>query len=258
MSNIKLKTDTEIALMRTSGKILAGVLTELEEYAKPGVTTLELDQLAEKLIRKADATPSFKGYKGYPFTLCTSINEEVVHTFPSIRKLQEGDILTIDCGVFYQGFHTDSATTFGIGKISREVENFIEDVRAILYGAINLVQPGQKIGTISNYIEHETKKSGYNVLKDLIGHGIGTKLHEPPEVPNFGKAGTGPSLVPGMTFCIEPIIGFSSRQIDTQPDQWSIVTRDGGLACQQEHTVLVTPSGFEVLTLRESERTIFE
>jgi methionyl aminopeptidase len=252
-----IKNSHEINLMRQSGKILANIHEEIQKIAKPGVSTIELDQLAEKLILEAGATPSFKGVPGvvpFPGSICIAIDDEVVHGIPHKNIiLQEGQILTVDLGVCYQGFHTDSATTYGIGQISKEAEHFIESCRQTLYGAIKLVKPGLKIGEISNYIETKTNKDGYYILRDLIGHGIGRNIHEPPQVPNFGKPSQGATLVPGMTICIEPIIAQNTRLIDTLDDHWTIATRDGSLACQQEHTVLVTKDGFEILTLRSQE-----
>lgn len=255
--NQLIKTNSEIELMRKSGRILAFVQEEIQKIAKPGVSTYELDQLAEKLITKAGAIPSFKGVPGtvpFPSSICVAIDDEVVHGIPEKDiYLKEGQILTIDVGVCYKGYHTDSATTYGIGKISNQAEHFIESCRQTLYDAIRLVKPGIRIGEISNLIETQTKKNGYHILRDLIGHGIGKSLHEPPQVPNYGKKSEGITLKPGMTFCIEPIIAQSTRLIETLDDHWTIVTRDGSLACQQEHTVLVTQNGFEVLTLRSNE-----
>lgn len=252
--NSFIKTESEIELMKKSGKILAFVLEQVQNKAVPGVSTLELDLFAEKLIREAGGVPSFKGYKGFPGTLCISIDEEAVHGIPEDDIiLQEGQIVTIDGGVCFEGFHTDSATTFGIGVINPAAERFIESVRQTLYQSIKLVKPGVRIGEISSFIDTKTNKDGYFVLRELIGHGIGRSLHEPPQVPNFGKPSQGQVLVPGMTFCIEPIIGESTRLIDTLDDNWTIVTRDGSLACQQEHTILVTQTGFEILTLRNNE-----
>jgi methionyl aminopeptidase len=255
--NSTIKTQHEIDLMRTSGKILASIHVQLRELAKPGVSTLELDQLAEKLIKQAGATPSFKGVKGitpFPASICVAINNQAVHGIPSKNViLQEGQIFTIDLGVCYKGYHTDSANTYGIGQIAPEAERFIEVCRQTLYTGIKMVKPGVRTGDIGNMIEKEINRNGYHVLRDLIGHGIGKTLHEPPQVPNFGKPGQGSVLIPGMTICIEPIIGESTRLIDTLDDNWTIITRDGSLACQQEHTVLVTPTGFEILTLREDE-----
>ena len=214
-----IKTPAEIESMRKSGKILAETLSHIVSISKVGMTTLELDQIAEEMILEAGGTPCFKGYNGYPFTLCTSLNDEVVHTMPSQTKLKEGDVLTIDGGVCFEGFNTDSCTTIVIGK-NYVAENFVEGVRNILYGAIRLVKPGTKMGDIGHYIESEVNKMGHYVFRDLIGHGIGRKLHEPPEVPNFGKPGSGVALKPGMTFCIEPIIGFSTRNMVMMEDGW--------------------------------------
>lgn len=253
-----IKTDQEIQIMRKAGKILAELLTYVQSLAKPGVTTAFLDKKAEEFIADHSATPAFKGFHGYPCTLCTSVNDQIVHTIPSNDQiLQEGDILTVDAGVNIQGYNTDSATTFGIGEISTEANDFIEKVRDILYGSIKIVKPGAKTGDIGYYIEKETKNAGFHIFKELIGHGIGKTLHEDPEVPNFGRPGKGVSLIPGMTFCIEPIVGLTTKQMNTMPDDWCIVTRDGGLSCQQEHTILVTQTGFEVLTLRDEEKEKF-
>jgi methionyl aminopeptidase len=252
-----IKTAAEIDLMRKSGKILGTVLTEVQGMAKPGVSTYELDQYAEKRIRELGAIPSFLGYKGFKGTICVAIDDEAVHGIPDKDMiLESGQILTVDCGVCYQGFHTDSATTFGIGEITPDKLRFIESVRGSLYEAIKLVKPGVRIGEISNFIETKTNKDGYHVLRELIGHGIGRSLHEPPQVPNFGKPSQGAVLVPGMTICIEPIIGYGTRIIDTLDDNWTVVTRDGSWACQQEHTILVTSTGYEILTLRQNENFI--
>ncbi len=248
---ISIKTAQEIEIMRRSGRILASVLSHIIEIAKPGVTTMELDQEAERMIREAGGTPAFKGYSGFPSTLCTSTNNEVVHTFPSDRELKDGDIITVDCGVDLKGFKTDSAVTILVGEVPKETKRFVEVTRSTLYGAIDLVKPGVRIGEIGHYIDTQIKSAGYHIIKELIGHGIGRELHEDPQIPNFGKPSKGAVLKPGMTICIEPIVGYSSRLIDTLPDGWTILTRDGGLACQEEHTILVTDTGYEILTSRE-------
>ncbi len=252
-SKIIPKTTAEIELMRHSGRILAKTLELLVASTKPGVTTLELDEIAEKYIIEQGGESPFKPYKGYGFTLCTSVNDEIVHTRPNSTPLKDGDLITIDCGVSYQGYITDSATTIVVGKGRPEVINFCEDIRQILYGAIKLVKPGAKLGDIGHYIETETHKKGYHVFRDLIGHGVGKGLHEPPEVPNFGRPGSGGALIPGMTFCIEPIIGMGTKHMMVMPDGWCIKSKDGSLACQQEHTILVTDTGYEILTLRCDE-----
>jgi methionyl aminopeptidase len=253
-----VKNEQEIQIMRKAAKILADTLSYVQTIAKPGVTTLFLDQKAEEFILDHNALPAFKGFSGFPCTLCTSVNEQVVHTIPSKQVLKDGDIITVDAGVKLDGYNTDSATTFGIGNIDQNTEQFIEKVREILYGAIKLVKPGTKTGDIGAYIMNETKNAGFHIFKELIGHGIGKSLHEEPEIPNFGKQGKGTSLVPGMTICIEPIVGYSTNKMITLDDEWCIITKDGGLSCQQEHTILVTQSGFEILTLREEEKANFK
>ncbi|OGJ52334.1 type I methionyl aminopeptidase [Candidatus Peregrinibacteria bacterium RIFOXYB2_FULL_32_7] len=245
---INLKSEEEIKKMRSAGKILAKTLQYLKEIAKPGITTKELDIEAEKIIRKANMLPGFKGYNGYPATICASINEEVVHTIPSNRKLQEGDILTIDTGVICDGYNTDAAITFPIGQVSKEINKFIETVKKALFKGIEQVKPGNKIGDISFAIQKLVESEGYSIIKKLTGHGVGRKLHEEPTVYNYGKAHKGPSLKPGMTIAIEPIIAMGSGEIKTLSDKWNIVTKDGRLAAQYEHTILVTPNGYEILT----------
>jgi methionyl aminopeptidase len=253
-----IKNQNEINLMRQSGKILAYVHEEIEKIAKPGVSTLELDKLAERLIREAGAIPSFKGVPGpvpFPASICIAIDDEAVHGIPRADIiLKEGQILTVDLGVCYKEFHTDSANTYAIGEIDEETNRFVESCRDSLYGAIKMVKPGVKTGAIGHYIETKIKKDGYHVLKDLIGHGIGKNLHEPPQVPNYGKPHQGTTLLEGMTICIEPIVAQNTRFIDTLDDHWTIATRDGSLACQIEHTILVTKTGYEILTLRSKEK----
>lgn len=251
--SINLKTPSEIASMRKAGKILAQILEECNNSAKPGMTTLDLEKIAERIIEENNALPSFKGYNGYPYILCVAVNEEVVHTFPSNKILKDGDLVTVDCGVKIDGLNTDAAVTFIVGTPDPDHKKFIDVVQEALYIGIRLVKPGAKTGDLGYAIEKHIKQNGYKIIKDLIGHGIGRELHEEPQVPNFGKQGKGPSLKPGMTFCIEPIVGYSTNKIMTLPDGWCIVTSDNSLSCQQEHTVLVTESGYEVLTLRENE-----
>lgn len=250
---INIKTPAEIEIMRQSGRILAATFSMLMNNLKPGISTQELDKIAEDFIRSQGATPACKGYKGYPATLCTSVNDEVVHTIPSSKQIKDGDIITLDCVVNYQGYLTDSAITCFVGNVNQNTQNFVFTVRNILQEAIKLVKPGIRLGDISNYIETETKKAGFHIIKELIGHGIGKQMHEEPEVPNYGKKGSGPVLKPGMTICIEPIVGMNTKHIGELADHWTIVTQDGTLACQEEHTVLITDTGFEVLTLRDDE-----
>lgn len=245
---IALKTPTEIEAMRTGGQILATILQQLRAYTEPGMTTKQLDEKAEALFEHYQVVASFKGYQGFPGTVCTTVNDEVVHGIPNQTVIKEGDIVTIDCGVYYQDLHTDSAITFGIGSISSDAQHLLEETTNALWEGINMVQPGNRIGDISHAIGSYLKKQNITPIPELIGHGIGRKLHEPPQVPNTGKKHSGPVLKPGMTFAIEPITCLGKRFIETLDDDWTIVTRDGSLSCQQEHTVLVTHSGVEVLT----------
>ena len=249
-----IKSEKEINKLRKSAKILADVLFKLEQNAKPGVSLKELDQMAEQMIRSVGCKPAFKGHQDFPATICVAIDDEIVHGIPSERKLEEGQILTIDCGVNYEGYLSDSAITFGIGEISLEKMNFIETTRQTLYKAIKFIKPGIKTGDLGNFIQTEIENAGYYVFKELIGHGIGTSLWEPPHVPNFGKPNTGTTLKPGMVICVEPITGNKTDQLYTEDDNWTIKTVDGSLGCQQEHMLLITESGCDVLTQRTNEK----
>jgi methionyl aminopeptidase len=246
---IHIKTSEEISKMRISGKILGNVLKYLKEIAKPGVTTKYLDLEAEKFIRNLKGIPTFKGYRGFPASICTPINEEVVHTIPSDRILKNGDILTIDCGVTYEGLITDAAITIPIANVSKEVSKFINVAKETLSAGIKQVKPANKVGDISYAIQQIIVKNGYSVIHELTGHGVGYKLHEEPTINNYGKKHQGMSLKPGMTLAIEPIFAMGERYIQTLKDKWNIVTKDNSLAIQYEHTVLVTDSGCEILTL---------
>ncbi|MBI2464089.1 type I methionyl aminopeptidase [Candidatus Peregrinibacteria bacterium] len=247
-----LKTQEEIAIMREGGKILARILHELAKKAQPGITTEMLDQEAEKLFTALKVKPSFKGYRGYPANICASVNEEIVHAIPGKRRLYEGDIITLDAGVLHKGFHTDSAVTVPVGTIKPEITTFLKIVESALYKAISIIRPGIKIGDLSELIQKTVEKKGYSAVRDLTGHGIGKTLHEPPMIPNFGKKNTGLSLIPGMTIAIEPIVNMGERFMKTLDDGWTIVTRDGSLSCQFEHTIVITTKGAEILTCLEN------
>ncbi len=235
--------------MREAGKILHDILEELKGLAKVGITTKELDQHAEKLMKKYGVIASFKDYKGFPATLCTSVNEEVVHTIPNNRKLEDGDILTIDCGVYHKGFHSDSAITILIGNVDEKVKEFCFVVKKALTEAISKVKPGVQLNVIGDTIQKIIEeKHGYSVIKELTGHGIGRQLHEDPFVLNYKDISKGPVLEEGMTIAIEPIVAMGSSEIITLDDNWTIVTADKMPACQWEHTVAVTKDGCEVLT----------
>lgn len=245
---IHIKTPEEIAAMRECGKILAEILHELALFAKIGMRTGELNLKAETLMAHANVAPSFKGYHGYPAVICTSINEEVVHGIPGKRILKNGDIISIDCGVIHKGLHTDAAVAVMLGNVKPEVQMFVKTVQQSLEKGLAQIRPGAKTGDIGFAVQQWIELHGYSVVRDFIGHGVGRQLHEEPEVPNCGKKGKGPVLLPGMVIAIEPIIAMGSRFVDILADNWTAVTRDGSPACQVEHTVAITPSGYEVLT----------
>ena len=222
----------------------------LKNYIKPGITTKELDELAEKYIISMGGVPSCKGYEGFPATLCTSINDEVVHGIPSNRKLKKGDIITIDMVIGYKGYQGDAAWTYAVGEISEEKKYLMKHTEEALYQGIKQVKPGNRIGDISNAVEEYASKHNLGVVKELVGHGIGTKMHEDPDVPNYGKPNKGPVLKEGMVICIEPMLNLGSADIGILDDDWTIVTEDGLPAAHYEHTVLVTKDGYEILTPR--------
>jgi len=245
---ISIKTPQEIEIMRQSGKILLRVLQEMEKQVRPGISTKELDTIAEEIIRSSGAVPTFKGYHGFPGTLCTSINDQVVHGIPSDDEvLKEGDIIGVDCGVTYKGLITDACRTFIAGDVSPEVRHFVDITKKSLENAIQMVKPGGFIGDISCEIQRTLEEYGYSPVVECTGHGVGKELHEAPEILNVGKRGTGPEIHTGMTFAIEPISTMKSGEIMTLPDKWTIVTRDGSLSAHFEHTVAVTGKGMEII-----------
>ena len=251
MSAPSIKSAAEITAMREGGKILARILHETATQVRPGITTKELDLFAENLMKKYDVAPSFKGYNGFPAVLCTSVNEEVVHAIPGKRVLHEGDIISIDGGVIHKGLHSDACVTVGVGKIDDKNRHFIETAYRALESALAELRPGARAGDVGAAIEKFVGSRGYSVTHDFIGHGIGYKLHEPPEIPNYGKRGKGPLFLPNMTICIEPIILMGERYTKTLEDDWTAVSKDGSRACQVEHTILITEDGYEVLTKLE-------
>ncbi|MBT6068155.1 type I methionyl aminopeptidase [Candidatus Peregrinibacteria bacterium] len=251
----RIKTAEEIEAMRKGGKVLAGALKALEAFVKPGITGKQIDEFTENYIKDHGMTPGFKGYRGFPGTVCLCINDVVVHGIPNSNQIiRDGDIVTIDCGVIYQGLYTDSAVTYIIGNALEETVKFVKKVQKALYEGIKQIKPGRRLGDIGHTIEKAVKKEGYHIVRELVGHGIGEHLHEDPHVPNFGKKNTGMALKPGMTFAIEPIVGLETGEIKTLKDGWTIVTPDRSLSCQWEHTVLITHNGYEILTLREGEK----
>lgn len=250
----RVKTTAEISAMREGGAVLGALLYELHNFIKPGISAVEIDQFAEKFIKNHGMIAGFKGYHGFPGTVCFCKNNEVVHGIPTADKIVEnGDIITIDCGVIHKGLNTDSAVTYMVGDVNRETQQFVKTCQKALYEGISQIKPGSKIGDVGHAIEQKVTKNGYHVIKDLLGHGIGEYLHEEPHVPNYGKKGAGMTFKPGYTFAIEPIVGIKTGKIKTLKDGWMIVTTDGTLACQWEHTVLITNTGVEVLTLRQDD-----
>ena len=245
---IILKNSDEINLMRKSGKVVEETLNFLEDVIKPGITTDEIDKLAEEFITKQGAIPSFKGYNGFPSSICTSINDEVVHGIPSNRKLKDGDIIGIDIGACYKGYHGDSAWSYIVGSVSREKAYLLEHTKKALYEGLKQVKPGNRIGDISSAIEEYAKNHKLGVVRELVGHGIGTSVHEKPDVPNYGQKGTGPILKEGMTIAIEPMLNLGTREIYLLEDDWTIITQDGLPSAHFEHTVVVTKDGVEILT----------
>lgn len=246
-----VKSDAEIAKIRKACRISAEALAELKPLIKPGITTKELDDAAEKLILKRGALPAFKGYRGYRFTTCLSVNEEVVHGLPSQRRLKEGDIVGVDVGAIVDGYYGDNAETFAVGKVGRPVKRLMDATRNALYSGIAQAKDGNHLGDVSAAIEAEALKNGFTVVRDLYGHGVGSALHEDPLIPNYGKPGTGPELKAGMTLAIEPMLNAGSAEIVTLPDGWTIVTKDSSLSAHFEHTVLVTKGAPEILTKRD-------
>jgi methionyl aminopeptidase len=250
MSQQLVKTETEIELIRQSSLLVGKTLAEVARYLHPGVTTKYLDEKAAAFIKAHGATPSFKGYNGFPATLCTSVNDVVVHGIPNQTPLREGDIISIDCGVFMNGYHGDSAYTFAIGQISEEKALLLKRTKAALYKGIACALHGNRTGDIGHTIQNYTESFGYGVVRDLVGHGVGQKLHEKPEVPNFGKRGTGQRLETGMTIAIEPMINQGRKHVITEKDG-TVRTRDRKPSAHFEHTVVVGARQAEILSTFE-------
>lgn len=247
---ITIKSEHEIELMRHAGMLVSKTHQYLKPFIKPGITTEELDRLAEEFIRANDGIPTCKGYEGFPSSLCVSVNDEVVHGIPGKRKLRNGDIVTIDMVIGYHGYQGDAAWTYAVGDISDKKKYLMEHTEKALYEGVKQVKPGNKIGDISHAVEDYALKHKLGVVKELVGHGIGTEMHEEPDVPNYGRPNTGPRLKPGMVICIEPMLNLGSPAVGILDDDWTIVTQDGQPAAHYEHTVLVTNDGYEILTPR--------
>ena len=246
--NISIKNENDIKSMREGGKILAEVLYTLKEKSEEGITTKELDIIAHSICRKYKVSPSFFGYGGFPGAICASVNEEIVHGIPSNKRLKNGDILSIDFGVFHEGLHTDACITFPIGEVSKDTLKLIEASRKALKKAISILRDGVYLGDISFAIQEIVENEGFFIVKNLTGHGIGTELHEDPQILNYGKKRTGPVLKSGMTIAIEPIITKNNVDNYTLSDEWTIVSADSCLSSHAEHTILITKNGSEILT----------
>ena len=247
---ISIKTPREIELLRVAGEITGSTHNYLKQFIKPGITTKELDKLAEDYIVSKGATPSFKGYGGFPGSICTSINEEVVHGIPSNRKLKNGDIISIDIGACYHGYHGDSAWTYPVGTISKDKENLLKETEEALFAGLSVIKAGIHVGDIGYAVSKCANKYKLGVVKELVGHGVGNHLHEEPDVPNYGKQCTGPLLKAGMVIAVEPMLNLGTAEVFMLDDDWTIVTGDDKPSAHFEHTVLITDDGYEILTRR--------
>jgi len=244
-----LRTDKEIKLLREAGRIVALTHEELKKHIKPGISTLELDLIAEKTIRKYNAKPSFKGLYGFPGSVCISVNEEILHGIPSKTKiLKEGDIVTIDIGACYKGYHGDSAWTYPVGEISEEAKRLLRINEEALYKRLEQALPGKRLGDIGFAISNHVLENGYTMTKDYTGHGVGREVHEDPVVPNYGNAGKGMLLKPGLVIAVEPMVNQGREELRTLDNDWTVVTVDGKLSAHFEHTIAITDKGYIILT----------
>ena len=250
---INLKTKHEIDLMATAGRLLNSVIMEMRAACAPGITTGELDKLADRLIRRGGARPGFLGYQDFPKSTCISVNDEVVHGIPGKRVIKEGDIVSLDLGLVLDGFWADMGCTVPVGRVSPEAERLIRVTEESFWVGIEKAVPGGRLHDISAAIQGHVEAAGYSVVRQFVGHGIGRNMHEDPQVPNFGTAGTGPELKPGMTLAIEPMVNAGSHDVYIKPDGWTVMTADGRLSAYYEHTIAVTAEGPRVLTLGVGE-----
>lgn len=249
-TSVSIKSEKEIELMRESCRLLTIVHKEMEEAIRPGMSTLEIDILGESVIRKLGCIPNFKNYNGYPASICVSVNDEVVHGIPNKKRiLQEGDIVSLDAGLIYKGYHSDAARTHAVGQISPEARQLIDVTRQSFFEGIKYAKAGNHLNDICSAIDNYVTPYGYGIVKDLCGHGIGTHLHEDPEIPNYTMKKRGIKLRPGMTLAIEPMINMGTGEVDWLDDDWTVVTRDGKLSVHYENTVLITEGEPEILTL---------
>jgi methionyl aminopeptidase len=246
---VEIKTPEQVAAMRRAGLVVGGTLEVLRAAVRPGVTTAELDAIAEDAIRTAGATPSFLGYEGFPASICASVNDEVVHGIPGERDLVEGDLLSLDCGAIVDGWHGDAAITVPVGAVRPELTTLVTDTEAALWAGIAAARPGGRVGDISAAVEARLRAAGrYGILEDYTGHGIGTAMHQPPDVPNVGRAGRGVRLVEGIALAVEPMVTMGSHETELLDDEWTVVTADGSWAAHAEHTFALTDRGAWVLT----------
>ena len=245
---IILKSQREIDIMREAGRMVALTREEVKKHIKPGITTKALDEIAENFIISLGGIPSFKGYNGFPGSICLSVNEEVVHGIPSNRVLKDGDIVSLDIGVYYKGYHGDSAWTYPVGTISKADEQLLEVTLQSLYEGLKMAKPGNRVSDISAAIEAYVKPYRYGIVEEFTGHGIGKSLHEDPYVPNFGKPGSGALLKPGMTICVEPMVNIGTKRVRILSDNWTTVTADKKNSAHFEHMIAITETGYEILT----------
>ena len=246
---IVLKTSRELSKMREAGRISSRALRLAGEAVEPGVTTAEIDRLVRQYIEKQGATPSFLGYGGFPASACISVNNQVIHGIPQKARAQEGDIVSIDIGAYYNGYHGDNAWTFPCGEISKEAQALLDATRESLFEGIKMAKAGNRIGDIASAVQRYVEARNYSVVRDFVGHGVGAKLHEDPSVPNFGTPGRGVRLLPGMTIAIEPMINAGTHEVRVLEDQWTTVTADGKISAHFEHSIAITPDGPQILTL---------
>jgi methionyl aminopeptidase len=242
------KTPRELEIMREAGRIVALTHQELKKHITPGITTKELDRIAEEFIRKNGAFPSFKGYNGFRGSICASVNNELVHGIPGDRVLKNGDIISIDIGAKYNGYHGDSAWTYAVGTIDNETKRLLEVTEESLFLGLKEAKPGERLSNISNKIQTYVEENGFSIVREYVGHGIGQDLHEDPQIPHYGPPNKGPRLKPGMVLAIEPMVNAGSRYVKTLADDWTVVTVDGKMCAHFEHTVAITDSGYEIFT----------
>lgn len=246
---IRLKNQSQLSLMRDAGRITGEAILAAGEIIKPGVTTAQIDHVIRSYIEKCGASPTFLGYGGFPASACVSVNDEVIHGIPSLKRvLHEGDIVKIDVGACYRGFNGDSARTFAVGKISREAADLIRVTEESFYKALAVIHDGARIGDIGHAVDSHCRANGYSVVRKYVGHGVGAELHEDPEIPNFGTAGHGARIIRGMTIAVEPMVNIGSHEVYELPDGWTVKTKDGSLSAHYEHTIAITDNGPELLT----------